>query len=221
MFVSHRCRFIVFIQPATACPWLGQALAPWVDQHINKGPLVRHHTMLFRDMTPPEAELAFDLIGWDFGGYTKIAVVENPFKRMSQLYDRIAQTDPAWRLRRSAGFTNPPFSHWLQNTKPDGVGAGTYLSPRWRRLGAWSADAWAADKVDHFVRAEHAASDLLSVFRQMQIAPAMLPLSITDSDWPYSEMLRYDAAGAALIKDRYRSDLHVFQRQMTQAYLAA
>ena len=40
-------------------------------------------------MTPKEAEVAFQKMGLNFEEYTKIAVVQNPFRRMAELYDKI------------------------------------------------------------------------------------------------------------------------------------
>lgn len=221
MFISHRYRFIVFPDPLGSCRWLNRALAPWVDQHIGAAPGARRDTLLFQAMTPQEAEIAFALMGRAFDSYTKIAIVENPYKRMARLYERIVQMDPVWQLRGKVGLANPTFGSWLEKTKARGVGAGTRFSPRWQRLGAWSADAWADGRINRFVRADNAAQDLQRVFDQMITAPVIVSPAQEHRDTSFKEMSRYDAKSTKLIEQRYKSDLQIFHTQRHDLHLAA
>jgi hypothetical protein len=177
--------------------------------------------VFFNGMSPAEAELAFDLSGLPFHNYTRIAVVQNPFRRMAQLYDRIAATDPFWRLRKRAGWAVPDFGTWLNNTRPNGNGAGFVAGPRWRRYGAWSADAWSDGRITHFVRAETLAEDLRGVFRQMGVAPFFGTDGKDDELHRFAEMLRYDSATMDIIRDRYRSDLKLYQKSEPKLRLVA
>ena len=210
MFVSHRCQFVVFSDPLTSCAWLEKTLAPWADQQIAPARQRLGNTLFFNGMSPAEAEVAFDRSDLPFRNYTRIAVVQNPFRRMAQLYDRIAETDHFWRLRRKAGWPVPEFGTWLRSTKPNGKGAGLTYGPRWRRFGAWSADAWADGRVTHFVRAENADADLRHVFRQMGIVPLFSASESDGRPHRFHEMLRYDAATIDLIRQRYGADLQLY-----------
>ncbi len=221
MLVSHRCQFIVFSDPLTSCDWMQKTLAPWSDQNIAPAKRKIHKTLFFDGMSPAEAELAFDLSDLPFRNYTRIAVVQNPFRRMAQLYDRITATDPIWRLRRYAGMQVPDFGTWLHSTKPNGKGAGFPHGPRWRRFGAWSADAWADGRVTHFVRAENADADLRDVFRQMGVAPLFSAPMGDGRPHKFHEMLRYDATTIDLIRHRYRADLRLYQTATPDLRLVA
>jgi hypothetical protein len=221
MIISHRCKFIIFGNPLMTNHWLHDALQPWVDQHVAPTKREINKTLFFHGMSPAEAELAFNLSDLRFRDYTRIAVIQNPFRKMAQLYDRIAATDPLWRFRRHAGWAVPEFEKWLQNTKPNGTGACFSHGPRWRRFGAWSADAWADGRITHFVRAENANTDLRGVFRQIGIAP--LFNAPADDGRPHRsyEMLRYDAATIDLIRHHYRADLQLYQRAAPELRLVA
>ena len=221
MFVSHRYQFIVFPDPLGSSAWLNRALGPFVDQQIGATPGARDDTLLFHQMTPQEAEIAFSLTGLTFANYMKVAIVENPFKRMARLYDRIAISDPVWQLREKLGGAHPTFGHWLKKTKAHGVGAGTRFSPRWQRLGAWSADVWAANRIDHFVRADAADHDLRQIFRQLNFAADAGSAMRTTDKAQFLDMARYDPASTALIKQRYQSDLEILHCQQHELHLAA
>lgn len=156
--------------------------------------------------------MAFDLSGLPFHNYTRIAVIQNPFRRMAHLYDRIAATDPVWRLRKRAGWAVPDFGTWLENTKPDGNGAGFAVGPRWRKYGAWSAEAWADGRITHFVRAETVADDLRDVFRKMGVAPVFADKRDEQEMHRFAEMLRYDAMTMDIIRQRYSSDLKLYHK---------
>lgn len=221
MFVSHRCQFVVFNDPLKSCQWLQKSLSPWVDQSVAPAKRSSDKSLFFNGMSPAEAELAFDLSGLPFHNYTRIAVVQNPFRRMAQLYDRIASTDPLWRLRKRAGWAVPDFSTWLKNTRSDGIGAGSVLGPRWRKYGAWSADAWADGRITHFVRAETVADDLRAVFRQMGVAPILGDNHKEEEMHRFAEMLRYDASTMEIIRQRYRSDLKLYHRPAPKLRLVA
>lgn len=221
MIISHRCQYVVFTDPLLTCRWLHDALSPWTDQRTALTRRSLNKTLFFKGMSPVEAELAFDLSGLRFRDYTRIAVIQNPFPRMVQLYDRIAATDPMWRLRRQMGWPAPDFGKWLQGTKPDGNGACSFDGPRWRRFGAWSADAWADGRITHFIRAENADAELRCVFREIGIAPIFNAPTRDARPHQFPEMLRYDAATIDLIRHRYRTDLQLCQSSAAELCLAA
>jgi len=221
MLISHRCQFIIFTDPLKSCQWLQQTLSPWSDQPVAPAKKYSDKSLFFNGMSPAEAELAFDLSGLPFHNYTRIAVVQNPFRRMAQLYDRIKATDPLWRLRKRAGLDLPDFGAWLEKTRPDGNGAGFIAGPRWRKYGAWSADAWGDGRITNFVRAETVAEDLRGVFRQMGVAPVFGDNSEEQEMHRFAEMLRYDATTMEIIRDRYRSDLNLYQKPAPKLRLVA
>ena len=221
MIISHRCQFVVFTDPLMTCRWLHDALSPWTDQRTALTRRSLLNTLFFKGMSPVEAELAFDVSGLRFRDYTRIAMIQNPFRRMAQLYDRIAATDPIWRWRSKMGWPTPDFRKWLQDTKPDGNGACSINGPRWRRFGAWSADTWADGRVTHFIRAENAGAELRLVFQEIGIAPIFDAPTCDVRLHRFPEMLRYDAATIDLIRHRYRTDLQLYQRPAKELRLAA
>jgi hypothetical protein len=104
IIISHRCQFIIFGDPLMTSHWLHDALMSWLDQRVAPTRRAINKTLVFNGMSPAEAELTFDLSDLRFRDCTRIAVIQHPFRRMAQLYDRIAATDPLWRLRRRAGW---------------------------------------------------------------------------------------------------------------------
>lgn len=220
MLVSHSRRFILFPDPMGACPWITRALMPWIDQ-----PLQRRKGMggvFFQGMSPAEAECAFDMAGYAYRNYTRIAIVRNPYKKMAQLYDRIAATDQIWRMGQRVGLSVPDFSTWLDSTRPNGNGAAfTSAGPRWRRFGAWSAADWCQDRVTHVVRAETADQDLPEIFREIGVNPIFTdrPLDVLRLHQPVSA--RYDAASDRLIRERYEWDLQFYENEPADLRLLA
>ncbi len=220
MLISHSHRFILFPDPMGACPWVTHALMPWMDQ-----PLQRHKGMggiFFQGMSPAEAEWAFDMAGYAYRSYTRIAIVRNPYTKMAQLYDRIAATDRLWRMSQRVGRTAPSFTQWLASTRPNGNGAAmTSAGPRWRRFGAWSAVDWCQDRVTHVVRAETAEQDLPEIFREVGVSPVFTdrPLDALRLRQPVSG--RYDAAAKNLIRERYDWDLQFYEAEPTDLRLVA
>lgn len=209
MLVSHNSRFILFKDPLGACPWISSGLAPWLDQPVAPDIASSGEVTLFDGMTPKEAELAFDIMALDFHRYARIALVRNPYSKMSELYDRIAATDRIWQLRRRLGAADPDFGRWLRSTSPDGNGAGHRTSPRWRRFGSWSISAWCEDLVTHVVRAEYARADLIRVFADLGLSPAF-GADAQDAPTHLPRRHHYDGAAQALMRDRYGPDLKLY-----------
>ncbi|MEL6838162.1 MAG: hypothetical protein AAFP85_02650 [Pseudomonadota bacterium] len=221
MLVSHRCRFILFPDPMGACPWIARALEPWLDQPVVGTRNAMTQSYFFRDMSPAEAELAFDMAGFAFRNYTRIAIVRNPVNKMVQLYDRIARTDKIWRMRRSVGVGDPGFTRWLASTRPNGAGASPLGGPRWRRFGAWSGQDWCADHVSHVVRAENAQDELAEVFQDIGISPAFGGRALDALTLMRSAESRYDAEARRIMKDRYAWDLALYARNADNLRLVA
>lgn len=221
MLISHGCRFVIFPDPLGSCHWIRPALEPWLDQSVALTKGGATSPFFFRDMSPAEVELAFDMTDRPFHNYTRIAIIQNPFRRMVQLYDRIAATDPIWRMRRNFGLPNPEFGRWLTQTRPNGHGAAYPHGPRWRRFGAWSAEAWCDERVNHVVRADTAHLDLTRILRQIGVSAAFASRASDQSAAVPTEMLRYDAASLSLIKSRYRSDLQYFAKGLSHLRLVA
>lgn len=219
MIVSHRCRFVLFPDPMGACPWVERALEPWCDQPIGRDKGTGSY--FFRGMSPAEAELAFDMAGFAFRTYTRIAIIRNPYTKMAQIYDRIAATDRMWRMRRRIGAGNPDFAGWLRNTRSNGNGAAMTGGPRWRRFGAWSAEDWCSDRITHIVRAEMAEIELPKIFSEIGISPAVGGHAIDTLRLEQPVASRYDIASSTLIRDRYQWDLRLYDGQDADLQMVA
>ncbi|WP_342077426.1 hypothetical protein [Yoonia sp. SS1-5] len=220
MLVSHSCRFIVFSEPLGACPWVAGALLPWLDQPVASDWRKSAGTNLFSGMSPVEAEIAFDLMGRDFADYTRIAIIQNPYARLTKLYDRIAQARHGWRLRRRIGLSNPDFHRWLRtlSNKPCRKRMGRRQC--WQSIGAWSLDAWCADRVTHVVRAEFANAELGAIFGDMGFAPAFGDHAEQHQSLG-THLRRYDAPSRDLVADRYAPDLALYDKRQPDLRLVA
>ena len=206
MIVSHKCRFVLFSDPLGAGAQIMRAMVPWSDVAVSDEPDRHQGQIFFKNMTPLEAEWAFDASGLAFRSYLRIAITEHPFTRLARLYDRIAQTDMVWQFRHLAGLGPPAFGHWLRSTRPDGVGAGSRNSPRWRQHGAWSAKTWEDGRIDHTIRVESIEDDLMPILAKLGIAPSLGDLQTETLDregW----MERYTPDAAQLMAQRYAWDL--------------
>lgn len=220
MIVSHFCRFIVFPDPLNSCEWLQHSLSPWADQLVSPVGRANHKTPFFRGMTPKEAERAFHRLDLDFGAYTKIGIVQNPFRRMADLYDSLCLHDPIWRLKQRAGLEVPDFATWLHSGQPFSRRVLSGLQPRWHRLGAISTERWASGRIDAFVRAEFAQEDLRQAFRQMGIIPAV-GFGGHQKQHRFAEMLRYDRNTMAIIHQRFAKDLRLYSGLTSELDMAA
>lgn len=209
MFISHRYKFILFPDPMGACPWIKSALQPWLDQPVAANRRASGTTLLFHGMAPMEAAIAFDFLGYSFEDYTRVAIIRNPYAKMTALFDRISQTDPLWRMRRKSGIRPAEFNQWLARTRPDGFGAGGALGPRWRRFGAWSAQAWCGNYIDHIVRAETAQQDLSKICSGAGLSPAFAHLGARKVNQHTADH-RYTRQSSDLIQQRYPWDLALY-----------
>ena len=208
MLVSHRYKFILFQDPLGESPWIADALQPWLDQVVplvaRKGadlPLARH-------MSPLETAQTFAESGRDFDAYTRIAIIRNPYSKLAQLYYRIAMKDPVWRFRQQLGCNYPNFGRWLKKTRPNCFGAGFPGGPRWRKFGAWSADAWCGGVVSHTVRASDAARELAEIFDCIGITPAFGNNRIDEFGRSHLKAL-FDNESRCLVRHRYQTDLAI------------
>lgn len=220
MLVSHSCRFVLFLDPLGACPWVERALKPWLDQPVAGCRAATTSTYFFKGMSPAEAELAFDMSDLAFRSYTRIAVVRNPFAKMEQLYRQIAATDPIWRMRDSVGVGAPAYLRWLRSTRPHGHGAGHIGSPRWRKFGAWSARAWCGDRISHVVRAETAERDLAPILSGLGIN-AQLGGRASDLSARLIAQTEADPRVRELIYARYHWDMQFYQPSKPDLRLVA
>ena len=220
MLVSHRYKFVLFTDPLGTCPWIARALQPWLDQPVASERRKCRNALLFADMSPHEANLAFHRMGRDFSDYTRIAIIRNPYAKMAQLYYRIAITDPVWRARQHLGLDLPSLNRWLHGTRTDRSGAGYRNSPAWRRHGAWSADAWCGDHITHMVRASHLAEELTPIFNGLGISPAFGHRTVHELGRQRLARL-YDKQTCDLVRVRYAADLALYQRDTTNLRLIA
>ena len=214
MIVSHERKFILFVDPLGAGQAVADSLSPWVDSDLRGGG--KDH---FRpDMSPNEAEWAFDASGLAFRSYARIALVEHPFTRIARLFDRIQTQDRLWRLRQTSGLLPPKFNSWLSSITPNGRGAAGRRGPAWRRFGAWSAKCWMADLINYPIRLEYLEQDLTPVLSELGIAPALdyAPHSVYEG-W---EDL-FDARATRLMHSRYSWDMAQFDYSFQPVQTAA
>lgn len=199
MLISHRCRFIFFSDPLLSCDWVNRALAPWADQGVAvaKRPWLRG--CFYQGMSPDAAKRVFDQKDMPFAGYTRIALVENPFRRMVHQYDQLAVTDPVWRLRQAIGLELPTFTQWLKT-----MDTTTTVQP------FLSATKWAGGHIGHFIRAEFAEQDLRPVLQTMGVRPLMAPPDQSTPVQKFREMLRYDQEAIDIVRRHFSDDLTLY-----------
>ncbi len=212
MLISHRCRFILFTAPLVTCDWVARAFAPWEDQRVTGTRRPWNRQGFHQGMTPAQAKRAFDRLGHPFADYTRIALIQNPFRRMVHLYDRMTLTDPIWRLRQAAGFPIPGFTEWVQHTV-------TGNDPT--SLARQSATQWAEGQICHFVRAEYAAQDLRPVVQSMGVTPLLPPPDHSPAVHKFREMLRYDQATIDIIRREFADDLQLYHSATPHLRLVA
>ncbi|MEM8537363.1 MAG: hypothetical protein AAGF56_05820 [Pseudomonadota bacterium] len=220
MLISHRHRFVVFPDPLDVCPYIRRALDPWIDRSLRHLATGRAGLSTSTIMTPTEVARDFPAGEGRFDDYTRIAILQDPYQRMAQLYHMICHSDRYWQLRQDWRFGVPSFDRWLAATRPFGRGAGHILSPRWRRHGAWAAEPWCAGHVTHVARAEAAADDLSQIFRLRDIAPSF---SCRDSDQTgvaVPDKRIYTQGSVALIEARYAVDLRLRARSRLGQFAA-
>ncbi len=220
MIVSHERQFILFPDPLGAAAPIVDVMRPWGDMEIARYKSDDPANPYFEGMTPVEAEWAFDADEFAFRNYLRISVTENPFARLARLYDRIAQTDPIWHFRHLTSIGIPSFNQWLAGTCPDGLGAGSRNSPRWRQHGAWSSKYWEAGRITHTIRLEAAEEDLAIVFGQLGIAPSV-DLNVRSSSQQAAWLSRYTTESTKLMRQRYGWDLAQYGYSAPRAEKAA
>lgn len=209
MIVSHARRFVLFPDPLGGSPLLVNGLESFGDPEIVGQKPGMAGRPFFTDMSPVEAEWAFDSLDLPFRSYIRIAVIENPFSRMVRLYERIAENDPLWIVRKRAGFRARDFCSWLQTTNTEGFGAAGRHGPRWRRFGSWSAKHWCGDHITHVIRQEAIEDDLHPVLAALGLAPAF-DTGFARGPKPIRLNDYYNERSTALIKERYAWDLAQF-----------
>lgn len=210
MFISHRCRFIIFTDPCEKLPWLEQALARWTDEDVSLTGGPTRKTPFFAGMSPREVRIAFQGLGLDYDSYTRIAIVQNPFRRVAAHYDRLRAIDPVWRLRVRAGLRIPDFRNWLLSGQFEGGSLlQRLLPPRHGLTRRLVAQKWQKGDINSFVRAEYAAADLRAAFRKLAVVPA-IDLSLGDKPHRFPEILRYDRDTVEVVQRRFRDELRFY-----------
>jgi hypothetical protein len=220
MIISHQCHFVVFFDPLSSHQWLQLALSPWADQHVSSTGRATQKTPFYIGMTPTEAKAEFARQGLDFDKYRRIAIVQNPYRRLAALYDRIRSSDPLWRLKSLTGVQTPDFRSWLVEGQYTSKGLLSRLLPGWRRQAAMSTEEWAAGLIDNFVRAEFAGVDLPAAMRQLDVVP-VVNFAAYQPQHRFAEMLRYDRETMGVISGRFANDLRLYQGLRTRLDLVA
>ncbi|MGR3573087.1 sulfotransferase family 2 domain-containing protein [Brevirhabdus sp.] len=226
MIVSHRHRFVFFSNPKTGSESIRRMLAPWNEVAVRP---YRAAAPFYPHMSPAEAYVAFQRAGWDFTAYRRITCLRDPYPRLVSLYRMIAAVDGIWRLRqrwgRPLGLGAPSFARWLAAARPRGRGGGGRAHQRWRRHGAWSAEAWTGGGrlITDVLRLEHLGRDLPPLMTELGLTdPAQAPSPAipwdnrrTAADWRGY----YTAASARLVARRYAWDFTHFYPGADQRFL--
>ena len=218
MIISHRYKFVFFVNPETGSEALEEWLAPLAEEAIVPFAAQTPDSPYYHEMSPPEAAVAFQQNRLDLAGYTCITCTENPFTRLPRLFQRITEEDRFIKIRRLLGAAPATFETWLAQTSPTGRGAGGALHQRWRRFGTWTADHWSRGIIDHVIRREHIQTDLAPV-----VAGLNLPIAVPEfeprpaPDYPEHLSRR----SIIMIGNRYSEDIKRFGYALASSGVAA
>lgn len=218
MIISHQHKFVYFDNPMAGADELRRHLAHASDELVVEFQQRTPDHPFYHHMTPIEARRTFDMLNWNFSSYRRITCVRNPFVRLPAAYLRIRSEDPIWRFRQRAGLGVPDFLHWLEETRPDGVGGGGKIGQRWRRYATWSMKSWAGDAISTVLRVEDLQTCADDLFAELGVKRATH--RIAESVYADASVLICDAA-ARLIEERYAEDLRNFGYHRPELTLAA
>ena len=208
MIISHSHKFVLFCNPGTGTAPLLRLLSPWQQEPILEFGQRSTAQPFYHLMSPSEAAWTFDGLGYDFLAYRRITLVRNPFTRLPALYQRIAETDALWRIRRRTGVGQPSFGRWLNSIRADGRGAGGRAQDRWRRFGTWSLAAWGAGLITDVLRSEALVRDLEPLLDTLGLNPGPLPIVASEpvAAWPVA----FDNQTLKLMADRYGAEIETY-----------
>ena len=208
MIISHSHKFVLFCNPGTGTAPLLRLLSPWQQEPMMEFAQRSATQPFYHLMSPSEAAWTFDGLGYDFLAYRRITLVRNPFTRLPALYQRIAETDSLWRIRRRTGVGQPAFGRWLNSTRADGSGAGGRAQDRWRRFGTWSLAAWTAGLITDVLRSEALVRDLEPLLATLGLNPGPLPIVASEpvATWPVA----FDNMTLKLMADRYGAEIETY-----------
>ena len=208
MIISHSHKFVLFCNPGTGTAPLLRLLSPWQQEPIMAFAQRSAAQPFYHLMSPSEAAWTFDGLGYDFLAYRRITLVRNPFTRLPALYQRIAETDALWRIRRRTCVGQPSFGRWLNSTRADGSGAGGRARDRWRRFGTWSLAAWGAGLITDVLRSEALVRDLDPLLDTLGLNPGPLPVAASEpvATWPVA----FDNMTLNLMADRYGAEIETY-----------
>lgn len=207
MIVSHRHRFIFFHNPLTASSRLVRYLESWNEEPVVDFRARMPDRPFYHNMSPTEADNAFQRLGWDFLSYRRISCVRSPYTRLPALFGRIQSEDWSWRLRARLGLSTPTFVSWLGQVVPHGRGAGGPPTERWRRFGAWSIEAWCNNRLSHVIPIEKLGQHLPQLLVELGLPrPGAIPEVLPE----LSEVSRLSEAAVRVIAARYSFDISAF-----------
>ena len=211
MIISHRYKFVFFVNPETGSEPLEEWLAPLAEEAIVPFSAQSPDSPYYHEMSPSEAAVAFRQNRRDLADYSCITCTENPFTRLPRLFQRITEEDRFIKIRRLLGAAPASFETWLAQTAPDGRGAGGALHQRWRRFGTWTAEHWSRGHIQHFVRREHVQTDLSPILARLN-----LPVEVPEFGRPVVPSFPEHLSGRSIqmILSRYKSDLEQFSYQL-------
>lgn len=212
MIINHDRGFVFFSAPKTGSESIRALLAPYNQEQIRPWAKTTRDHPFYPHMPPRDAEVCFSAKGWDFSSYQRISCVRNPYARLVSLYRMIVEVDRGWRIRTRFGL-RPSFAQWLKAVRPDGRGGGGRNHQRWRRYGAWSAQAWLHNHdecllVDHVLRLEDINIALPRLLAKLSLSSVpLLRLNsrpeIDVGDW-------YNSENRALVGRLYQWDIKHF-----------
>jgi len=145
MRISHRFKLIFFSNPKTGSSTVRHFIDPYCDvRPVRNVREVKADNPFHPHMRPEEARSRFAELGWDFGSYSRVVCVRNPWARLVSLYHHVARSE-----------TPPPFEDWLLTLTED----DTSDLRLWYRYGRMPLDQFIQDRdgnvlVDRVLRTE-------------------------------------------------------------------
>lgn len=209
MIISHTHRIVFYSNPKTGSESLRSLLAPLNEEPVRPWKNCTSRHPFYPHMPPTEALNVFAAMGWNFAQYRHITCVRNPFPRLVSLYEMIREVDGVWALQNRLGFSPPSFQKWLERTRPNGLGGGGRSHQRWRRFGAYSADAWCAGLVPFVLRLEHLEQEWPVLIARLGL-PVSYEVPHENKRVTRNWAEYYDSATTPIVMNRYAKDLQRF-----------
>ncbi|WP_422035947.1 sulfotransferase family 2 domain-containing protein [Reyranella sp.] len=209
MIISHRHRLIYFSIPKTGSEAVRRYLSPISEVEIVRFARRTPKKPFYSHMRPCEAQQTFAELGWEFGDYSKIATVRNPWARLASLFAMMERQ----KQRRFHGN----FSAWLSTLEPTRPQDPT-RSEKWWCHGSMTIEAFMAVPGDNCAyrafRLEDGLERLSSYLESSGVATLGKTVeAVNGAPEPYDYRDYYTARDRALVAELYASEIERFEYQ--------